>query len=211
MSAKHEAPNADKRSRRMHLSTLRIMGVAAVVAAFVTMIGFTSAWGMMVDRMEATASTNVFSAMNLKDLNDKSFTSENLKDARISIFNVWGTTCAPCVMEMPDLETLNHSYEAGQIQVIGLLEDSSDRDGTPIEENLATAREIVEKTGVTYPVLVLDQPTYAFISSTIVGTPTTFYVDQEGKILMTATGAESLEAMRGRVDKLLSEQAQQAQ
>ena len=211
MSAKHEAPNADKRGRRMHLSTLRIMGVAAVVAAFVTMIGFTSAWGMMVDRMEATDSTNVFSTMNLKDLNGKSFTSENLKDAQISIFNVWSTTCAPCVMEMPDLETLNHSYEAGQIQVIGLLEDSSDRDGTPIEENLATAREIVEKTGVTYPVLVLDQLTYAFISSTIVGTPTTFYVDQEGKILMTATGAESLEAMRGRVDKLLSEQAQQAQ
>lgn len=190
-----------KGEKRLHTSTVRALGVGFVVALFTLMITYSMAYGIKMDRTDAIASTDVFAKVNLKGLDDKPFTSENLKDAQITLFNVWGTTCAPCIIEMPDLEELNHSYEPGKIQVVGVLDDSLNDDGTLPKAVAGEAQEIIEKTGVTYPTLVPDETMSAFLNATIVGTPTTFFVDSNGKILLTLTGAHSLESMKEYVDQ----------
>lgn len=190
-----------KEEKRLHTSTVRALGVGFVVALFTLMITYSVAYGIKMDRLDAIASTDVFAKVNLKGLDDKPFTSENLKDAQITLFNVWGTTCAPCIIEMPDLEELNHSYEPGKIQVVGVLDDSLNEDGTLPKAVAGEAQKIIDKTGVTYPTLVPDETMRAFLNATIVGTPTTFFVDSNGKILLTLTGSQKLEGMKEYVDK----------
>ena len=197
-----------KRDKRLHLSTVRMLLISLAIMVFAFNIAFTSAWASHMDLVESTASTDVFKTLDLETLDGDRFTSENLKDARITFFNVWGTTCAPCILEMPELEELSHSYPEGELQIVGMLDDSLNSQGEQIESNLEQARKLCEKSGVTYPTLILDENTYAFMSSAIAGTPTTFFIDQNGDIILIVTGSNGLDEWKAYVDEALSKVSQ---
>lgn len=203
MATQAAVPNPAK-ERRMHVSTLRVVLCALLVGIIGFTFAYSTAWGEKIDLMAKQSSTDVFKAMNLETLDGDSFTTENLKDARITLFNVWGTTCAPCVEELPTLEELNHSYAPGEIQVVGLLEDSLDTNGQLVPAHLKTAKSYLETAGATYPTLALDEQTYAYVKTASIGTPTTFFVDGEGNIIHVVTGANTLQGWKKQVDTALS-------
>lgn len=210
------APTADpvaapkpKRERRLHTSTLRVLVCALIVGIVGFTFSYSIAWGNKVDLTARQSSTDVFKSLDLQTLDGESFTSENLKDARITLFNVWGTTCSPCVHELPILEELNHSYDPGEIQVVGILEDSVDSNGQPVPAHLETAKNYLQKSGATYPTLALDEQTYAFVEASISGTPTTFFVDSEGNIVHVVIGANNLEGWKQQTDTALSKLSEQ--
>lgn len=192
------------KDRRMRVSTLRIVLCALIVGVVCFTFAYTTAWGAKIDLMSTQSSTDVFKTMNLEALDGSSFTTENLKDARLTLFNVWGTTCAPCIEELPTLEELNHSYAPGEIQVVGMLEDSLDTNGQPVPARLKTAQNYLEKAGATFPTLALDEATYAYVKTATIGTPTTFFVDSDGNIVQVVTGANSLQGWKDQVDTALS-------
>lgn len=193
--------------RRMRVSTLRVVLSALIVGIIIFTFAYTTAWGEKVNLMTTQSSTDVFKSMDLKTLDDDSFTTENLRDSRITLFNVWGTTCAPCIEELPTLEELNHSYAPGEIQVVGMLEDSLNTNGALVPAHLETAKGYLEKAGATFPTLALDEATYAYIKTACIGTPTTFFVDSEGNIVHVVTGANSLQGWKDQVDTALSKLA----
>lgn len=180
------------------------MVYALLIAVVFFTFSYTLAWGHKVDLMASQSSTDTFKNLNLETIDGDVVTSENLKDARVTLFNVWGTTCAPCVQELPILEELTHSYAPGEIQLFGMLEDSLDSRGGVVQAHLDTAKNYLTKAGATYPTLVLDEPTYAFVKTSVVGTPTTFFVDSEGNIVHVVTGANSLDGWKEQVDIALS-------
>lgn len=194
---------------KLRMSTVRMVAAAFVLSAFAFTFAFTTAWGQAMDRLAAFSSTSVFATMDLKTLDGYSYTSENLRNARITLLNVWGTSCPPCINEMPELDKLNQSYEPGQIQVVGLVSDITNSDGEVDEKKVEEARQIVQTAGVTYPSLVMDKATYAFVMTNIIGTPTTFFVDSGGKIVKTVTGANNLEGWKQHVDEALASLDQQ--
>ena len=145
---------------------------------------------------------------SLETLDGTHFTSENLKDARITIFNVWGTNCPPCIRELPYLQELNDTYAPGEIQVVGLLSDSVDASGTVVPAHLDDARKYMADSGATYPTLILDQATYAFVTTNIVGTPTTFFVNSDGEVVRTVTGGNSYSSWKSYTDEELAKLSQ---
>ena len=197
-----------KPDRRLHISTLRITLIAMAILAFLFTFTFTTTWGERMDQLSALSSTDAFKTMDLETLDGTHFTSENLKDARITIFNVWGTTCPPCIREIPYLQRINNEYAPGEVQVVGLLMDSVDARGTVVQEHLDEARKLMADSDATYPTIILDQATYAFLSTNTVGTPTTFYVDSDGNIIRTVTGGNTYNNWKAYTDEELAKLSQ---
>ncbi len=116
----------------------------------------------------------------------------------VVVVNVWGSWCAPCVAEAPDLQEVWSSYEkAGDpVQFIGI--DS--REGP--EAGLA----FMEKVGVTYPSLS-DQSGVLILAlqGKAPTTPTTLVLDPAGRIASRVNGPVSSSTLNGLVDDVLAE------
>ena len=197
-------PKLSKGSLRVHRSTARILLAACAICAFAFTFAFTTAWGIRVDQLSAFSSTDVFKEFDLEDLNGGHFTQEDLKGARVTLFNVWGTSCTPCIEEMPDLEKLGQTYEPGKIQIVGLVEDAVNTKAEVVPAKAKEALEIMDRAGATFPSLIMDMDTYAFVKTTVSGTPTTFFVDENGTILKTVTGRQSYKQWKISVDEVLA-------
>lgn len=112
------------------------------------------------------------------DIMGNEVTNEVFKDAELTVVNVWGTFCGPCIEEMPDLQALSEKYE-GKVQLIGIVGDVNGIEDT---EHVEAAKEITEQAGVKFTNLVLSEDLYDFMSG-IVGFPTTIFVDKDGTII----------------------------
>lgn len=112
------------------------------------------------------------------DIMGNEVTNEVFKDAELTVVNVWGTFCGPCIEEMPDLQALSEKYE-GKVQLIGIVGDINGIEDT---EHVEAAKEITEQAGVKFTNLVLSEDLYDFMSG-IVGFPTTIFVDKDGTII----------------------------
>lgn len=134
-----------------------------------------------------------FSSMTLDGEN---IDSSIFKDAKITMVNIWGTFCGPCVSEMPDLEELYQELPEG-CALVGVLTDVYG------DQNLDTANRIVSETGVTYANIIPDEMLYQFLADNITGVPTTLYVDTEGHILGGVVGTRSKEEYLNILQKLL--------
>jgi len=109
------------------------------------------------------------------------------------VVNFWASTCAPCVAEMPDFESVFQEYTArSDLAFVGInFGDTRD-----------AAEDMVETTGVTYDIgrdtqrkLLTD-----FGSTTM---PTTVLVDRDGRVVEMRTGPVSREVLVTLVDQLL--------
>lgn len=139
--------------------------------------------------------------------NFTSFTSEDLdgnkvdqsvwSDYKLTMVNVWATSCGYCIKEMPDLEELNNEYKDKGVQVVGVLLDALNRDLTVNKGRVDTAKEILEKKGASFKQLIPSEDLlYAGIGS-IRNTPTNFFLDKEGNLV----GGSAYSGARGK-DKL---------
>lgn len=143
----------------------------------------------------------VITGFSTTDLDGNAVDSSILSEAKLTVLNVWATYCTPCVNEMPDLETLSQNYKDKDVQVVGLVADVFDD-----EEKKAEAKEILSATGVTYVNLLPDTVLDDSLLYDITGTPTTLFLDSEGKILKIVEGTRDLDALTEMVDELLAAQ-----
>ncbi len=134
------------------------------------------------------------------DLEGETVTNDIFADKDVTMINIWGTFCGPCINEMPELGELALTAPEGS-QVIGLVMDISADDEASIE----TAQEIVEVTGADYPHLIIDEILYEYIYN-VPGVPTTIFVDSEGNQLCEPiVGAMPGEEYRAQIEELLDE------
>ena len=119
----------------------------------------------------------------------------------LTMINLWGTFCGPCIQEMPGLETLYQTMKAKNVNVIGVVVDiSGPNDKGLIEE----AEDIISTTGVKYMnLLPWDGIDAALPASAI---PTTYFVDAQGHIVGgPAVGSRSAAAYEGLIDSVLAQ------
>ena len=108
------------------------------------------------------------------DLNGKEWTSEELfKNNKLTLVNFWGTTCPPCIKEMPELEKLSKVLEEKGCGVLGIITDGS--------EYGSEAQEIINMTGVTFPNVFFNEEIYKLFHIQV--TPTTYFIDNNGKVV----------------------------
>ena len=193
-----------KKDRRLHLSTpLTVQG--CIVASLVVLL-FSYAYyvGVREKLIETNASTDVFRNMNVELLDGTTFSSEQLKRSKLTVLNVWETTCPSCIGEFPALEEISNELNPDEIQIIGLCHDLLDSDGNLRASYVETAKAIISDTGVTYPQLIPDYDMYQYLRSVLAGYPTTYFLSPEGEILESIAGSNNKEGWLEKLNDVYS-------
>ena len=94
----------------------------------------------------------------------------------ITIVNIWGTYCGPCISEMPELGEWAKDLPEN-VQIIGLCIDVDSADGA------REAQSIVEKAGADFTHIAAGTSEFYSILSGVYAVPTTFMVDRLGNII----------------------------
>ena len=100
---------------------------------------------------------------------------------KVTLLNIWGTFCGPCISEMPGLGDLARTYAGQGFGIVGLTCDILDARGNIQPEIVEDARDILDTTGVDYPILALSGELAEATELQYV--PTTYLVDAAGHIL----------------------------
>ena len=110
-------------------------------------------------------------------------------EADLTVVNLWGTFCGPCISEMPTLGMLHEELE--NVQVLGIVLDCTDQHGNPDADQVEVAKDIMETSGAAYPSLVLNQSLAMIGMANFQYIPTTLFVDSDGNVV----GSEAVGAM----------------
>ena len=127
----------------------------------------------------AQEAAGLLSSFSTTDLEGNAVDQSILEDYDLTMVNVWATYCTPCLQEMPDLGELASEYEDKGVQILGLVSDVLNSDGTISDSQVETAQEIAEETGASYQHLLPSADLLGLLSQ-IYGVPTTFFVDSAG-------------------------------
>jgi thiol-disulfide isomerase/thioredoxin len=96
---------------------------------------------------------------------------------KVVLVNFWATWCPPCIVEIPDLIALQDKYR-DRVVVIGVSEDQAP---------LPLVKKFAEDRRVNYP-LAMSTPELRKLFTGIVALPTTFVLDQEGRLVKKHVG-----------------------
>lgn len=150
--------------------------------------------------------TPPFPAFTSETIDGKKVTEEVFKGNKLTMVNIWGTFCGPCINEMPDLEKLSKAYADKGVVVIGICADLFDYIKQENNaEKIKDAEDIIADTGVTYmnivPSVSLNEAKLDYINTF----PTTYFINEDGEIVSEYIGSRS-EAEWGRIiDMMLAE------
>lgn len=129
-----------------------------------------------------------------QDVFGTAYTQDVFRDYDLTLVNLFTTWCSPCVAEMPELEELYQQMKDQGVGVVGVVLDVLNEKGEAPQEDLERAQLLVERTGVTYPILLPDSTDFNGRLTGIQAFPETFFVDQNGNIVgETYVGSGSLE------------------
>ena len=138
-------------------------------------------------------------AFTTEDLNGNEVTESILKDKDVTMINIWGTFCPPCIEEMPDLAKLSASLPENA-QIIGILCDVSLNDKSALQD----AKSIVSKAGTNYPCLLLNDSLTDYLSQ-FMYVPTTIFVDSEGNQIGEPVVGADFNAYTVRLRKVIGD------
>lgn len=146
---------------------------------------------------QESASESLFGTFETLTLDGEKATDAVFEEADLTMVNIWGTFCGPCIKEMPDLGELSREYADKGVQIVGMISDVS----APQDE---TALEIIEHTKADYTHLILSKDLMKGYLGTVQAVPTTVFVDREGKQIGEAyPGAKSKEDWSSILDEML--------
>lgn len=112
----------------------------------------------------------------LKDLKGNQVTLKNFK-GRVVFLNFWATWCPPCRREMPSMERLYKQLKDRDFTMLAV----------DMQESEKRVRAFISEFSLSFPVL-LDLNGDISSLYGIVGLPTTYIIDREGKIIGKAVG-----------------------
>lgn len=129
------------------------------------------------------------------DLDGNEVTEEIFAEKDVTMVNIWGTFCSPCVSEMPDLAEISDSMPENQ-QMIGLVIDVTDES----DPNYELAKKVLDSAGATFTQIIANDDFNSLLYS-ITGVPTTVFVDKEGRILGDPIVGNDVDAYKKRLEK----------
>ncbi|MEZ5239601.1 MAG: TlpA disulfide reductase family protein [Microthrixaceae bacterium] len=104
---------------------------------------------------------------------------------RPAVVNFWSSTCAPCLAEMPDFESV-HREHGDRVAFLGV----------DVTDTVEAGTEMVERTGVTYP-NARDPRAEAMAAFGGVALPRTVILDADGVVVEAHSGAMTAEELTG--------------
>ena len=114
-------------------------------------------------------------AFTTTDLDGNEVTESIFSGYDLTVINVWGTFCGPCIGEMPELARW-HKELPENVQLIGLVSDVNEGG------DVSAAKKILSDTGVEFVNLLSSNSLIPLLSMSQY-VPTTYFVDSEGKMV----------------------------
>jgi thiol-disulfide isomerase/thioredoxin len=136
----------------------------------------------------------------LKDMDGKSVQLVDSR-GRVVIVDFWATWCPPCQAEIPHFIELYDDYANQGLEILGI---SLDRSGEQV------VRPFVQEFAINYSVLVEGEQSPVQVAQEfggVVGIPTTFLIDRQGRIYKKFVGYVEKSILEREVRVLLAEEA----
>lgn len=171
----------------------RVIGIALIASVLISALGYIYIENSHSATVEK--SSNPLYKLHLVDSDNKSYDLSEL-NGKVAIVNFWATYCGPCRDEMPDLSSVNDSYQGKDVLVLGIAADE-----------LSNIKEFLETTKVSYKNLAAEfdaielSNKFGNESSVL---PFTVILDPEGNVLYRHAGRIIPEKIREIVDLALS-------
>jgi len=132
------------------------------------------------------------------DLEGKEVDNSIFAQADITVVNIWGTFCPPCIGEMPELAAWDAELP-DNVQIIGIVTDVASTDSAEFE----TAKKLVADSGIEYTNIIAGGQFMDGLFEYLIGVPTTLFVDSEGRCLTNEIIGADVEGYKQTVEGLL--------
>lgn len=136
---------------------------------------------------------------SLKDIDGDTYSSKDIfNENKLTMMNIWGTLCTPCINELPELQKLSTELSSMGIGIVGLVGDVNG------DDSLDEAKLIVTKKKVDFLNLVPNDTIRDELLSKIKGYPVTIFLDSNGDIVgEVIVGAKSSDEYKSTALKIL--------
>lgn len=130
----------------------------------------------------------------------ESLSSDIFSQSKLTMINIWGTYCNPCLSEMPDLGEIALEYDSAEFQIIGVICDVADNAS---EDVIANAKDLIQQTGANYQHILVNESLATNLLADVDAVPTTLFINQKGEVVGSVIGAQSKEAWIAVIEKYL--------
>jgi thiol-disulfide isomerase/thioredoxin len=144
-----------------------------------------------VQGCDETAKREVSGDFTLQLFDGGTFTLSKHKGEAV-VVNFFASWCAPCIAEAPALEAVHREYFEKKVIFLGVA----------IQDTDSAAKGFVEKYALSFPT-GLDEDEKIKETFGVYGLPTTFFIDGNGLITYTHSGAVTEELIKHELDKIL--------
>lgn len=124
-------------------------------------------------------------AFAVEDVFGEEITDEELKNYDLTVISIWSTTCGACFHSLEALNKLYPDFQNKNINILGVVING--------ERKIDEVEKISKDMELQFPNLIPDKKFNKDFVNGIVGTPTTLFVDKNGKILDTTKGSYGIE------------------
>ncbi len=174
----------------METKKKRLVMRTAVLSVIISALIYTLYLNFFKEKAAAVSIGDEAPNFILKDMNGVEFQLSNYKGRGVFL-NFWGTYCGPCEKEMPYMNNVFEEYQADGVEILAIN----------IGEAELRVNSFIDKYGLNFPVLYDDGGTVTSLYS-FIPLPTTFLIDENGKIVDIISGALSEEDIRESMDKI---------
>ena len=118
---------------------------------------------------------------------------------KVTVIDVWATSCAPCIKLMPAMQALSTKYAARGLVVLGVA----------VDDNPGLVLQRLRELGITYP-NVIDAEGSLRGALRVKELPTTLVIDRAGIVRLVRAGGDAgdMEAIEQAAEALLEETKQ---
>ena len=140
----------------------------------------------------APAAMKLAPDFELKDVEGKPYRFSDAKGT-VRLVDFWATWCAPCREEIPMFKELQAAYGAKGFSLVGIAMD---------DEGVDKVKPYVDELKIPYLTLIGNEEVVDAFGG-VVGFPTKFLVDREGRIVDSWVGAVPRAVLEKRIQALL--------
>ena len=144
------------------------------------------------DRATAKASVKSAPDFTLKDVQGQVFRFSDTKGT-VRLVDFWATWCAPCRQEVPMFKDLHALYGPKGFTLVGIAMD---------DEGVGKVKPYVDELKIPYLTLIGNEAVAKEFGG-IVGFPSKFLVDREGRIVESWVGAVPRAVLEKKIQSLL--------
>jgi thiol-disulfide isomerase/thioredoxin len=147
---------------------------------------------------KALSSTEPFPFdFNLENVTGEKVTLAELRGAKVTIVDIWGTWCPPCRMEIPHFVELHRQLKEDGLQIIGINYERGEK-----QDFVPKIEEYRNEAGIDYPLVIGDEATRNQVPD-FQGYPTTLFLDSNGVVRAKLVGYHPKELLEGVVKRLM--------